>query len=313
MLRTLLGAVGVLVVAGAVLSCASILGLDDFQDQSAGPSGGSGPGGGGPSSGPGGAGGMAEPGKFLLEAPSKATVAVSGTATVVVTVEPGAGFDGDVAISASGLPAGVSVDPLSIPSGSTAGDLVVHATAAAKLDDTATATLTGTSGSVMATAKVDVTIVGKPGTVDTTFGDNGVALDNLAAGFAPLAGRVLPDGSITIVGTLASSAVAAHYLPTGAVDTAYGDTGKATVTPGPSPEWEGVTIEDDGSVLLATRTFLSGEYTRYSSGPPPRSISPSTGSTACSTWRSGRWASPASRSSRTRSASRSDIDPMGGS
>jgi hypothetical protein len=99
-------------------------------------------------------------GSFTLAAvPKKASIAPGGHGNVKVTATPSGGFTGTIALTASGVPAGVKVafKPTSITggSGTAAMQVNVSGTAAA---GTFTITITGTSGSTTATTSFTLTI-----------------------------------------------------------------------------------------------------------------------------------------------------------
>jgi cellulose 1,4-beta-cellobiosidase len=95
------------------------------------------------------------PADFTLAATS-ASVTQGGTATSTVTVTPGSGFTGSVALSASGLPSGVTA---SFNPASTAGtSTLTFAASATAATGAATVTVTGTSGSLTHTATLTLTV-----------------------------------------------------------------------------------------------------------------------------------------------------------
>src|SRR5262245_13815554 len=94
----------------------------------------------------------AQPNFSLSASPASLTVKQGSSATSTITVSPVNGFSGSVALSASGLPAGVtpSINPSSATSSSTL-TLTASTTAAT---GTATVTVAGTSGSLSHTANI---------------------------------------------------------------------------------------------------------------------------------------------------------------
>src|SRR5262249_4013684 len=98
----------------------------------------------------------AQPNFSLSASPASLTVKQGSSATSTITVNPVNGFSGSVALSASGLPAGVtaSFNPSSTTSSSTL-PLTASSTAA---PGTATVTVTGTSGSLSHTANISLTV-----------------------------------------------------------------------------------------------------------------------------------------------------------
>ena|GEM_PF-2146032 len=90
---------------------------------------------------------------FSLSA-SNASVSVGGTGTSTLTVTPSGSFAGTIALSASGLPVGVTLSPASVTGSST---LTFTATSAATAG-TFPITITGTSGTLSHTASLSLTV-----------------------------------------------------------------------------------------------------------------------------------------------------------
>ena len=94
------------------------------------------------------------------------------------------------------------------------------------------------------------------GSPDSSFGSNGVFRMETSAGSGVAAAVVsAPDGSFTVIGTVASEVVLIRFLANGAVDTSFGTNGQQTYWPADVGGF-GVAAEtvrlDDGSILLAT-------------------------------------------------------------
>lgn len=99
----------------------------------------------------------------LSASPNSVNLIEGGTGTSTITVNPVNGFNGSVALSATGLPSGVTAtfNPTSTTSTSTL-TLTASATAAA---GTSTVTITGVSGSLTETTTLSLTVVGNGPTV----------------------------------------------------------------------------------------------------------------------------------------------------
>jgi hypothetical protein len=107
--------------------------------------------------------GSAAAASFQLTAtPSTVSVTPGATSTVALRVAATGGFNSAIALSASGLPAGVtaSFSPTTIPAGGTSSTLTLSATAQAAAAS-ASVTISGVGGGVTQTAPVALT-VGKP-------------------------------------------------------------------------------------------------------------------------------------------------------
>jgi hypothetical protein len=92
----------------------------------------------------------------LTAVPNSLTISQGNQGTSTITVVPSNGFSGSVALSASGLPSGVTAGFVPNPTTSTSTlTLTASATAAT---GTSTVTITGTSGSLTATTTVTLTV-----------------------------------------------------------------------------------------------------------------------------------------------------------
>lgn len=103
-------------------------------------------------------------------------MAPGGDATVVVTV-PRPALSGDVTVTVSSLPTGVTVEPLTIPAAEDHGTLTAHASAEAAVDDwTLTVTVTTGNGTLTQPLSLRVASDGAgAGQQDLTFGSGGTA------------------------------------------------------------------------------------------------------------------------------------------
>lgn len=113
----------------------------------------------------------------LSVAPSSLTVTQASSASTTITVAPVAGFNSTVALSASGLPSGVSASfsPAATTGSST---MTVAATSAASVGPV-TVTITGISGSITHSTTLALTVGASGGTGGAL--QNGVPLTGLAA------------------------------------------------------------------------------------------------------------------------------------
>ena len=130
---------------------------------------------------------------FTLSAsPAFVSVVQGNSATSTITVTDTGGFSGNVTLSASGLPSGVTA---SFAAGSTAGTQVVTLSASASASVTTspvTVTVSGTSGSLSATTSIALTITVPP----FTGGPGGTTSMTVTPGAAT--GNT---GTISVVGT----------------------------------------------------------------------------------------------------------------
>jgi subtilase family serine protease len=178
------------------------------------------------------------PPTFTLSAsPTSVSVAPAATATSVITVNPLYGFNGTVALRASGLPTGVTAafSPASTTSAST---LTFTAASSAALT-TSTVTVTGTSGSLTITTTISLTVAqapnytisATPATLTVAPGGTGVstiaatplngfngqiniALSGVPAGVTPSFTPATAAWSVTLNLAVGSSVAAGTYTVT---------------------------------------------------------------------------------------------------
>jgi subtilase family serine protease len=188
------------------------------------------------------AGGSGSSGNFSLsDSPGSVSVTQGGTATSTISVSDLNGFSGSVALSASGLPSGVtaSFSPSSTTSSSTL-TLTASSSAAA---GTYTVTITGTSGSLTNTTTLSVTVStaatpsfslsDSPGSVAVTQGSSAtstvsVADQNGFTGSVALSASGLPSGVTAAFSP--SSTTSTSTLTLTASSTAATGTSTVTIT-----------------------------------------------------------------------------------
>jgi len=145
-------------------------------------------------------GGTATPDFTLSDAPGSASVTQGGSATSTISVTDSGGFTGSVALSASGLPSGVtaSFSPASTTSAST---LTLTASASATTGP-ATITITGTSGSLSHTTSLALT-------VNAASGGGNVLTNNVAVtGLSGATGVLSADYTFTVPAGATAATVA---------------------------------------------------------------------------------------------------------
>ncbi len=104
---------------------------------------------------------VAAPPSFALTAsPTSLTVVQGATGVSTITVAPSNGFSGNVVLTASGLPTGVTA-LFSTATTTKPGTLTLTASASASVG-TSSITITGTSGSLSSTASVSLTVAAPP-------------------------------------------------------------------------------------------------------------------------------------------------------
>lgn len=161
--------------------CQQILGIRDTSlDTDAGLPDGSNPGegGGGSSSSPG------SPAFSFTILTLNATVPIGGKDMIEIEIQRTGGFSGEVTVTPMGAPVGLIIEPVTIPSGQTAAEIVVGAEGPLALGNKVSFTLTATSGDLKPRmAQVtDALVIGRPGAPDDTFGNNQTGLAKVGIG-----------------------------------------------------------------------------------------------------------------------------------
>lgn len=102
------------------------------------------------------------------------------------------------------------------------------------------------------------------GTIDTSFGTNGVVRDEFGDETHPLAMDLQTDGKIVVVGRMGqffADAFVARYEATGAIDLSFGTGGLVLSSVGLFADvLHAVTIQPDGKILATGLIFYGGDY-----------------------------------------------------
>jgi uncharacterized delta-60 repeat protein len=169
---------------------------------------------------------------------------VRGTSADVKVDVARKGGGATVAVTATGLPSGVTAGPLTIPASGSTGTLQLTAAAGATLGRASVSIQAGGSS-----APLDLVVADPTGTYDTTFGTGGGIVNYLpssgATGAGAFAVLLLDDGSLIVGGSPGAAGTGwaiAHILSNGTVDTKY--------TPPPLPT--------DGQVAAINRGPATG-------------------------------------------------------
>ncbi|WP_437578357.1 delta-60 repeat domain-containing protein [Sorangium sp. So ce887] len=176
--------------AVALLGCEALLGIEGVSLDPGAGGGGAGASsssaststhGGGAADGGGGQGGQAE-GDFTFAIQSTGVnVPYNGIHHVDVAITRIAGFDGPVEVDVQAPPPGLVAAAITIPPGSSAGRLEVGASGALTLGTAFDLDLIATSGGTARTDTVRAVVTGKPGSLDESFGQAGIAAWNLGS------------------------------------------------------------------------------------------------------------------------------------
>jgi len=173
----------------------------------------------------------------LSAAPSSMSIAQGGSGTSTITVTPAGGFTGSVTLAATGLPSGVTAAFGTNPASGTSL-LTLTASSSATVGGPNTVTITGTSGSLLATTTIALTVSAAqtPGftiagtavsvSPGATTGNTSTITVTSVNGFT---------GEVMLTAVVASRPAGAQDLPTfsfkpSSVNVAQGTPGTATLT-----------------------------------------------------------------------------------
>jgi len=199
------------------------------------------------------------PAAFALVLAANRLPVLQGTsAGVAVNVIRSPGFTEAVTVTASGLPDGTALVPVTVAANETTATLLVSATATAPHSIPTSVDVVGRAdtSAAMAHVPLTVTVTGAPGTLDTSFGTGGRARIAVGAGEdMAYAVALQPDGRIVVAGRSAERGgdfSVVRLTRDGALDTSFGVGGKVTVdVNGGSDTAHALALQPDGKVLLA--------------------------------------------------------------
>jgi uncharacterized delta-60 repeat protein len=178
-----------------------------------------------------------------------------GIKTAIVSITRSGGFSQPVPISVNGLPAGVTVDPLTLPDGTSMGTLTFHAAAAAAQGGPTALNINGNAGGISRMASLGVVIAGAPGTLDLSFGNAGKVLIPQTAGASGATGVVLqPDRKIVTSGAFFGCAglqiALFRFNPDGSLDSTFGAGGRASFGVEMGSAAASVALQPDGKLVV---------------------------------------------------------------
>lgn len=196
------------------------------------------------------------PGFEITLSTDKLPVIQGESATLEVTVTRKNGFSGAVNLTASGLPAGATLFPVTVAAGSDKATLTVGAANDAPHSLPTPATVTGKSGALEASQPLTVTVRGPAGSLDTTFGKVIVPVglgDDYAYAMA-----VQPDGKVVLAGQTGSDIAVVRLTRDGAPDASFGQGGKAITDVSGSDVAYAVAVQPDGKIVVAGSAVVGG-------------------------------------------------------
>ncbi|AUX29861.1 MULTISPECIES: hypothetical protein [Sorangium] len=241
------------------LGCQGILGIHDVSRDGAGGAIGGGDGGAAPGEGGGGSGGgpaqgsgggVPQSGFSIALDPAAARVVRGGSEELAVTVTRSGDFAGDVELSLSDLPSGVTASPVVVPGGDTTGVLTLAAEPLAIVGSAAPSLRASAPGEEDQLLPVSLLVADPPGTLDQSFDGDGIASSGTShEGRAVV---VQDDGKIVVAGVDGNTWGLARFLPSGALDPEFG-TGGLVV--GQEGSVKSLALQPDGRIVaVGTRS-----------------------------------------------------------
>ncbi len=192
----------------------------------------------------------------------KVPILQGASATVTVSVERVAPFAGAVTVNLGGLPAGATASPVTIAAGETTGTITINVAADAPHSLPTDVAAIGVAENASAMSSFTVTVCGKPGALDTSFGDGKVVVGMGIADDYGYALAVQPDGKVIVAGTIAEHGgdfALLRLTRDGALDATFGNGGKVfTDFTGGSDAIYAIAIQADGRIVVAGTSMVSG-------------------------------------------------------
>jgi uncharacterized delta-60 repeat protein len=202
---------------------------------------------------------MMEPEEASFElslAGTKLPVLQGASASVEITVTRRNGFAEAIAITAGGLPDGVSARALIIEADEDGATLELRAEAEAPHSLPTEVTVLGTAGEIEAEELLTVTVYGPPGSLDTSFAGGKAVMPAGASDDYAHAVAVQADGKIVVAGGSAENLgdfAVVRLERDGDLDPSFGDGGLVTTSlPGVSSEVAyAVAVQSGGEIVVA--------------------------------------------------------------
>ena len=203
---------------------------------------------------------------FALSVPAYAG-APTGIAEPVGISVSRTGAASSISITVTGLPAGITVDPLTIGATDTVGDLTFHVASGTPGD--VPVQVVGTSAGKVHAADMDFVVRGAAGTLDTSFGTAGVSTNGILVAAVPdvRQAAVGSGGSFVVAGLDNNDLVLSRHHADGSLDASFGTGGvvtKANFAANSRPL--SVAIAPDGKIVVAGTAIAAGDavFARYS-------------------------------------------------
>jgi uncharacterized delta-60 repeat protein len=215
----------------------------------------------------GGCGKVEQPGTFTLTIDRASVLVRQGaSSTVTVTLARDESFTDPVTVLATGLPAGVMTQPLTIAEGESTGMLTIVADATAT-QGAGAVTVTGTGDAQQSSsAALRLLVGGPPGTLDTSFAGDGTFTPDLNGMPMSCRALVMTQQGAVVTGYVLTNPVQAmtvRFLEDGTLDPTYGSGGFVSTGVGQLAEGIAMAALPDGSVIVTGIAGGSGGECEY--------------------------------------------------
>ncbi|HVK85840.1 MAG TPA: hypothetical protein VM513_17090 [Kofleriaceae bacterium] len=197
-----------------------------------------------------------EPALFEVGTEGTAFPIMQGTsADFEVRVFRREGITGAVEVTMVGLPSGVTAEPLTIAADASSGIMVLHVDATAPHSLPTQVAIRGTIGTAAAQSEISVTVIGPPGSLDTSFAGGRVMLGPGGSDDYGYAVAVQADGKVVVAGRSAERLgdfALIRLERDGQLDLTFGDNGRVlTDFAGKSDEIHAIALQPDGKIVAA--------------------------------------------------------------
>jgi len=155
----------------------------------------------------------APPSYTVSTSPSSVTVAEGGSGASTITVTPQNGFNGTVALAASGLPTGVTAS--FSPASTTGASTLTLSASSSAAKGSSTVTITGTSGSLSSKATIALTISAPPSfTLSATPASIGLPQGTSTTSAIAISDQTGFSGTVALTASGLPTGVTATFSPT---------------------------------------------------------------------------------------------------